>query len=156
VRQGAPAPPAPPNRSARISLPDLLFACVAAERGAVALIVANDADTLITLGSTTDVKIPVIIVTKFAGARATGAPWGHHLAFNAGVKTQPIRNVIAQTKTGSGFWGAGEHELFGSNKLGDRRYLFWTVLIVLVCTIFRDMCAVVLSGPEIASGVWRT
>jgi hypothetical protein len=36
---------------------DLLFDCVAPERGAVTLIVVNDADTLITLSSITDVKI---------------------------------------------------------------------------------------------------
>jgi len=62
---------------------------VAAERGAVALIVANneDGDQMGgTLGEGTDVKIPVISVTKATGER---------------LRVEHTRNVIAQTKTGS-------------------------------------------------------
>ena len=79
---------------------------VAAERGAVALIVANNEDgediSGGTLGEQTDVKIPVISVTKAAGAQVrtqSGAPVAIRL--NAGVRVEKTRNVIAQTKTGS-------------------------------------------------------
>ena len=54
---------------------------VAAERGAVALIVANnvDGDEMGgTLGEKTEVKIPVISVTKAAGARLRAAAGPHH------------------------------------------------------------------------------
>ncbi|MDZ4265587.1 MAG: M28 family peptidase, partial [Mycobacterium sp.] len=79
---------------------------VAAERGAVALIVANndDGEEIAggTLGEQTDVSIPVISVTKAAGAQVraqSGAPVAIRL--NAGVRVEKTRNVIAQTKTGS-------------------------------------------------------
>ncbi|MGE2832972.1 M28 family metallopeptidase [Mycobacterium sp. SMC-4] len=79
---------------------------VAAERGAVALIVADNTnpDELVggTLGDGTDVKIPVIGVGRNAGeelrARAD-APTT--ITMNAGVRTENTRNVIAQTRTGS-------------------------------------------------------
>jgi Zn-dependent M28 family amino/carboxypeptidase len=77
---------------------------VAAERGAVALIVANneDGDQMGgTLGKNTDVKIPVISVTKATGERLRGAPGPTTIKLNAGVRTERTRNVIAQTKTGS-------------------------------------------------------
>ena len=60
---------------------------MAAERGAVALIVANneDGDEMGgTLGETTDVKIPVISVTKAAGERLRASPRPHPLKLNAG------------------------------------------------------------------------
>ena len=77
---------------------------VAAERGAVALVVANneDGDEMGgTLGEETNPKIPVISVTKASGARLRGAPGDATLKLNAGVRVEHTRNVIAQTKTGS-------------------------------------------------------
>jgi Zn-dependent M28 family amino/carboxypeptidase len=76
----------------------------AAQRGAVAVVVA---DNVVeeqmggTLGETTDVKIPVVSVTKADGAllRTTVGPATVQLA--AETKTVQARNVIAQTKTGS-------------------------------------------------------
>jgi Zn-dependent M28 family amino/carboxypeptidase len=77
---------------------------VAAERGAVALIVANneDGDEMGgTLGENTDVKIPVISVTKATGGRLRAGPATTTIQLNAGVRNERTRNVIAQTKTGS-------------------------------------------------------
>ncbi len=77
---------------------------VAAERGAVALIVADneDGDGMGgTLGEETDVKIPVISVTKATGERLRAAPGPTTIKLNAGVRNEKTRNVIAQTKTGS-------------------------------------------------------
>ena len=77
---------------------------VAAERGAVALIVANneDGDEMGgTLGDKTDVKIPVVSVTKATGDRLRAQPGPTTLKLNAGVRNERTRNVIAQTKTGS-------------------------------------------------------
>jgi Zn-dependent M28 family amino/carboxypeptidase len=77
---------------------------VAAERGAVALIVANneDGDQMGgTLGETTDVKIPVISVTKATGKQLRDAPGPTTIKLHAGVRVDRTRNVIAQTKTGS-------------------------------------------------------
>jgi Zn-dependent M28 family amino/carboxypeptidase len=76
---------------------------VAAERGARALIVANNEDGAVmggTLGEA-DVKIPVISVTKDEGARLRTQPGDTTIKLNAGVRTERTRNVIAQTKTGS-------------------------------------------------------
>jgi Zn-dependent M28 family amino/carboxypeptidase len=77
---------------------------IAAERGAVALIVANneDGDQMGgTLGDKTDVKIPVISVTKATGERLRAQPGSTTIKLNAGVRNEHTRNVIAQTKTGS-------------------------------------------------------
>ena len=77
---------------------------VAAERGAVALIVANheDGDEMGgTLGEKTNPKIPVISITKASGDRLRGAPGDTTLMLKAGVRVEHTRNVIAQTKTGS-------------------------------------------------------
>ena len=77
---------------------------VAAERGAVALIVANNEDGNEmggTLGEGTDVKIPVISVTKATGQRLRAEPGPTTIKLNAGVRNEKTRNVIAQTKTGS-------------------------------------------------------
>ena len=77
---------------------------VAADRGAVALIVANneDGDEMGgTLGEDTNAKIPVISVTKATGERLRAAPGQTTLKLHAGVKIEHTRNVIAQTKTGS-------------------------------------------------------
>jgi Zn-dependent M28 family amino/carboxypeptidase len=77
---------------------------VAAGRGAVALVVANneEGDEMGgTLGETTDVKIPVISVTKASGERLRATPGPTTIKLNAGVRNERTRNVIAQTKTGS-------------------------------------------------------
>ncbi|MDH6198074.1 Zn-dependent M28 family amino/carboxypeptidase [Mycobacterium frederiksbergense] len=76
----------------------------AAERGAVALIVVNTNNEEKmggTLGGDTDVKIPVVSVTKADGARLRTAPGPTTLKLTAGVRTERTRNIIAQTKTGS-------------------------------------------------------
>jgi Zn-dependent M28 family amino/carboxypeptidase len=75
----------------------------AAERGAVALIVANisDSKSLGTLGAETQVKIPVVSVSKTDGARLRAQPGDTTIKLNAGIRTVTTRNVIAQTKTGS-------------------------------------------------------
>ncbi|MFC7673586.1 M28 family metallopeptidase [Mycolicibacterium sp. GCM10028919] len=77
---------------------------VAADLGAVAMIVVNnvDGDESIgaTLGATTDVKIPVVGVTKAEGARLRENPANTTLQMNAGVRVEKTRNVVAQTKTG--------------------------------------------------------
>ena len=77
---------------------------MAAERGAVAMIVANnvDGDEMGgTLGEETEVKIPVISVTKAVGERLRADPGNTTIKLNAGVRVERTRNVIAQTKTGS-------------------------------------------------------
>jgi Zn-dependent M28 family amino/carboxypeptidase len=76
----------------------------AAERGAVALIVANNVEGEqpgATLGENTEVRIPVISVSKADGARMRAQPGETTIELNAGVRTQTMRNVIAQTRTGS-------------------------------------------------------
>ncbi|MBY0290379.1 MAG: M20/M25/M40 family metallo-hydrolase [Mycobacteriaceae bacterium] len=76
----------------------------AAERGAVALVVANnvDGDEMGgTLGPDTDVKIPVIGVTKATGERLRTDPGPATVKLNAGVRVERTRNVVAQTRTGS-------------------------------------------------------
>ncbi|MCV7282772.1 M20/M25/M40 family metallo-hydrolase [Mycolicibacterium flavescens] len=76
---------------------------VAAGRGAVALIVANNEENDEmggTLGERTDVKIPVISVTKDTGDRLRAEPGETTIKLNAGVRTEKSRNVIAQTRTG--------------------------------------------------------
>lgn len=78
----------------------------AAERGAVALVVANNEDgpdmAGVTLGDSTNVRIPVVSVTKAVGEQLRGRPGAPTvLTLNAGVRTEKTRNVIAQTKTGS-------------------------------------------------------
>jgi Zn-dependent M28 family amino/carboxypeptidase len=77
---------------------------VVAERGARALIVANneDGDEMGgTLGEQANVKIPVISVTKASGERLRAQPGLTTIKLNAGVRVERTRNVIAQTKTGS-------------------------------------------------------
>ena len=62
----------------------------AAERGAVALIVANNVDGEqpgATLGENTDVRIPVISVSKADGARMRAHPGETTIKLNAGVRT---------------------------------------------------------------------
>jgi Zn-dependent M28 family amino/carboxypeptidase len=77
---------------------------VAAGRGAVALVVANneDGDEMGgTLGEDTNPKIPVISITKDSGDRLRASPGETILKLKAGVDVKKTRNVIAQTKTGS-------------------------------------------------------
>ena len=62
----------------------------AAERGAVALIVANNIDgeqSSATLGKDTQVRIPVIGVSKADGARMRAQPGETTIKLNAGVRT---------------------------------------------------------------------
>lgn len=76
----------------------------AAERGAVALVVANNADGDEmggTLGEDTNVRIPVVSVTKALGAELRADPAEATLRLEAGVRTERTRNVITQTNTGS-------------------------------------------------------
>jgi Zn-dependent M28 family amino/carboxypeptidase len=76
----------------------------AVQRGAVAMIVA---DNVVeermggTLGENTDVKIPVVSVTKPDGAQLRGMSGPATVKLKAETKTVRARNVIAQTKTGS-------------------------------------------------------
>jgi Zn-dependent M28 family amino/carboxypeptidase len=76
----------------------------AVERGAVALIVADNVDEDRmggTLGTQTDVKIPVVAVSKADGARLRERPGTVTIDLTANVTTLKANNVIAQTKTGS-------------------------------------------------------
>lgn len=77
---------------------------IAAQLGAVALIVADNIDEEKmggTLGQNADVKIPVVSVSKADGARLREAPATATLVLDATTKEMSARNVIAQTKTGS-------------------------------------------------------
>jgi Zn-dependent M28 family amino/carboxypeptidase len=79
-------------------------AAAAAQRGALAVIVANNDGrdpATGTLGEQTDVKIPVVGISRDEGARLRANPGNATIKFNAGVRTEHTRNVIAQTKTGS-------------------------------------------------------
>jgi Zn-dependent M28 family amino/carboxypeptidase len=76
----------------------------AAQRGAVAMIVADNVDEQQmggTLGANTDVKIPVVGVTKSIGVQLRAQPGRTTIKLNAGSQSFKARNVIAQTKTGS-------------------------------------------------------
>jgi Zn-dependent M28 family amino/carboxypeptidase len=76
----------------------------AAQRGAVAMIVADNVDEQQmggTLGANTDVKIPVIGVTKSIGVQLRVQPGLTTIKLNASSQSFKARNVIAQTKTGS-------------------------------------------------------
>jgi Zn-dependent M28 family amino/carboxypeptidase len=79
---------------------------IAAKRGAVALILADNVDRPIeefggTLGSAGDVKIPVVSISKAEGARLRANPANTTITLKAGVDVKQTNNVIAQTKTGS-------------------------------------------------------
>jgi Zn-dependent M28 family amino/carboxypeptidase len=76
----------------------------AVQRGAVALIVAdNVAGGRMggTLGENTDVKIPVVSVSKADGAQLRAKSGLTTVKLKADTKAVHARNVIAQTKTGS-------------------------------------------------------
>ncbi len=79
-------------------------ASAAAQRGALAMVVADNVveeHIAGTLGESTNVKIPVVGITKPDGAalRSSVGPATVHLS--ADTKTIKARNVVAQTKTGS-------------------------------------------------------
>lgn len=79
---------------------------IAAKRGAVALLVADNVERPVeefggTLGSGTDVKIPVLGITKGAGARLRAAPGEASIRLEAGVNVERSQNIIAQTSTGA-------------------------------------------------------
>ncbi|OBF10943.1 M28 family metallopeptidase [Mycobacterium sp. 852002-10029_SCH5224772] len=77
---------------------------VAAQRGAAAMIIADNVDEEQmggTLGPTTEVKIPVISVTKSTGVQLRGQPGPTTIKLDASAQSFKARNVIAQTKTGS-------------------------------------------------------
>lgn len=76
----------------------------AAQRGAVALIVADNVDddqSGASLGEQTHVTIPVVSVSKTDGAQLRSRPGTTTIKLNAGVRVEKTRNVLAQTKTGS-------------------------------------------------------
>jgi Zn-dependent M28 family amino/carboxypeptidase len=76
----------------------------AAQRGAVAMIVADNVDEQQmggTLGANTDVKIPVVGVTKSIGVQLRVQPGRTTIKLNARSQSFKARNVVAQTKTGS-------------------------------------------------------
>ncbi|BDB40284.1 MULTISPECIES: M28 family metallopeptidase [Mycobacterium] len=76
----------------------------AAQRGAVALIVVDNVDEQSmggTLGANTDVKIPVVSVTRSVGYQLRSKSGPATIKLNAETKSFKARNVIAQTKTGS-------------------------------------------------------
>jgi Zn-dependent M28 family amino/carboxypeptidase len=76
----------------------------AAQRGAVAMIVADNVDEQQmggTLGADTEVKIPVLSVTKSTALQLRGQPGPTTIKLHASVQNVKARNVIAQTKTGS-------------------------------------------------------
>ncbi|MBY0441950.1 MAG: M20/M25/M40 family metallo-hydrolase [Mycobacteriaceae bacterium] len=77
---------------------------VAAQRGAVAMIVAdNVVEEKISgdLGENTDVKIPVVGVTKLAGEQLRAKQGLVTVTLKAETKNVHARNIIAQTKAGS-------------------------------------------------------
>jgi Zn-dependent M28 family amino/carboxypeptidase len=76
----------------------------AADRGAAALIVADNVDddrSGATLGEQTHVTIPVVTISKADGARLRASLGTATIKMNAGVRVEKTRNVLAQTKTGS-------------------------------------------------------
>lgn len=84
----------------------LLFekAVAATERGAIALVIANNVDEKVFSGgmSETDgITIPVLSVTKTDGVRLRSAPGAATVIAEAKVEQVKTRNVIAQTKTGA-------------------------------------------------------
>lgn len=77
---------------------------VAAQQGAIALIVADNVDQErlgATLGADTDVAIPVVGITKSLGEQLRSDPGLVTVNLDATTKTITSRNVIAQTNTGS-------------------------------------------------------
>jgi Zn-dependent M28 family amino/carboxypeptidase len=78
---------------------------IAAKLGAVGMVVANNVDEERmggTLGENANATIPVISISKADGARLRAAPGETTIKVDATTRTISARNVIAQTKTGSG------------------------------------------------------
>ncbi len=76
----------------------------AAQRGAVALIIVDNVDEQSmggTLGANTEVKIPVVSVTKSVGFQLRSKSGPATIKLAANTQSFKARNVIAQTKTGS-------------------------------------------------------
>lgn len=76
----------------------------AAKQGAVALIIADNVDEQSmggTLGVNTDVKIPVVSVTKSVGIQLRAKSGPATVKLTANTQSFKARNIIAQTKTGS-------------------------------------------------------
>jgi Zn-dependent M28 family amino/carboxypeptidase len=76
----------------------------AAQRGAVGMIVVDNVDEQHmggTLGVNTDVKIPVVSITKSDGVQLRGLTGPTTIKLKASVESFKARNIIAQTKTGS-------------------------------------------------------
>ena len=76
----------------------------AAQRGAVGMVVVDNVDEQSmggTLGANTDVKMPVVSVTKSVGIQLRGLSGPATIKLNASTQSFKARNVIAQTKTGS-------------------------------------------------------
>ena len=76
----------------------------AAQRGAVAMIVADNVDEQQmggTLGPNTEVKIPAVSVTKSDGMQLRTQSGPVTVKLNANTQNVKARNIIAQTKTGS-------------------------------------------------------
>ncbi len=77
---------------------------VAVELGAVAMVVADSVDEPKmggTLGEQTEVKVPVVSVTKADGAMLRAGQGPMTVKLDAHTDNIPARNVIAQTKTGA-------------------------------------------------------
>ncbi|QUR66162.1 M28 family metallopeptidase [Mycobacterium spongiae] len=77
---------------------------VAVQRGAVALIIVDNVDEKYmggTLGVDTEVKIPVVSVTKSVGLQLRGLSGPATVKLDASTQSFTARNIIAQTKTGS-------------------------------------------------------
>lgn len=77
---------------------------VAVELGAVALVVADSVDEPKmggTLGEQTEVKVPVVSVTKADGAMLRDGHGALTVKLDAHTDDIPSRNIIAQTKSGS-------------------------------------------------------
>lgn len=77
---------------------------IAAELGAVALVVADNVDEAEFGGAGSandDTKIPVVTVTKAVGAALRSAPADATVVVDAHVDKVTTHNVVAQTKTGS-------------------------------------------------------
>jgi len=68
------------------------------------MVVANNVDGNEmggTLGEDSDVKIPVVSITKADGDRLRTRPGTTTIAMTAGIRLDRTRNVVAQTRTGS-------------------------------------------------------
>ncbi len=79
-------------------------ATAATERGAIALVVANDIEEKVFSGGmdeSDEIEIPVVSVTKADGARLRAETGTATVIAEASVEQVTTRNVIAQTKTGS-------------------------------------------------------